>query len=163
MGSTTSSPDFTSPEWMKMFGESTYQYLPDDDELAEHTASELQEADAAQATAEEVQDAMPAPAPLPPVPLVPKPPTMDPLQQPIRFLQPPPGSILPPPPALPGSVHPPSQPLPSPSARTPMPSPLPVPQRESTDLRGSDAHLRGSNQPVVLTYFACRKMSVTNK
>ena len=141
-------PDFTSPEWMKMFGESSFQYLPDAEEMAEHEAAELLEATTAQTAAEVVQDAMPPPAPLQPAPLAPMVPVRAP-HPPTLFLQPPSGSILPQPPALTGVVTPPSLPLPSPPISTPLPSALSVPQRENTDFRGSNAPLRGSNQPVV--------------
>lgn len=131
-------PDFNSPEWLKMFGESTFQYITDEDEIGEQQAADLadqQAAEVTQSNSDEVEAVMPPTVPIAP-PLVP---TAMP-----RPLPPPlPGMTHAPAPLQTPILPPPSQPYP------PVPSLTPsVAQREmNMPLRGSDTTLRGSNLP----------------
>ena len=135
-------PDFNSPEWLKMFGDSAFQYLADDEETAEQAAADFIDVQETQAASDYVEAVLPQPAQLAPLAPILPPPTR---AVPPAFPPPMPAPQIPP--------NPPLQPLLPGMSHAPPAMPLPFAQRENVDLRGSNqapiTPLRGSNMPVV--------------
>jgi outer membrane biosynthesis protein TonB len=121
-------PDFNTPAWNQMFGESAYQYIPtDDDDDTPETPP-----DAPPARESVVREAVdrhspPAPLPVPPPPTLPTPTpaaTPTPTTPPVPPREPPPTREQPPVPVPVPDPVPAPTPLPSPP---PQPTPTPTP------------------------------------